>query len=117
MSYHRRPEDSYLDNETEEFDGDNRTDAERLISLIQKASRTPKEDEWVKKLTERMFVATRLPPPIGPQAVAGLGQVAGAYRAIGADAEAVALWVRLSDVATAIGDRDLYYHAMEEIAK
>jgi len=115
MAYVKRYEDSYLDEEDDEFDGDGKTDAERLIALIQKDTRSQKEDERVKKLTERLFNGAKLPGPPGETAILGLGLVADAYVAQGNNDTALALWARLAEAATAIGDKDLYYQAMDEI--
>ena len=115
MGYHKRYEDSYLDEEDEEFAGDDRTDGEKLIALIQKPSRTPKEEERIKKLTERLCVGAKLPGPPGEQAILGLGLVADAYAAVPLPDVAIALWLRISEIATAIGNKNLYYRAMDKI--
>ena len=117
MSYRKRYEDSYLDDEDEDFDGTDRTDAERIVALLEKSARTPQEDARITKLTERLFVGAKLPGPPGEQAVFGLGMVAKAYAGLGIPDTATALWARISDTAEAIGNRELYYRAMDELAE
>ncbi len=113
MSYHKRYEDSYLDEEDEEFDGSDKTDAERIIGLLEKAERTPKEDERIKKLIERLFVGAKLPAAPGEQAIYGIGMVANAYADLGQGETALALFARLSDIAELTGNRELYYKTTE----
>lgn len=115
MAYRKKYEDSYLDDEDEEFEGDERSDTEKLIDLIQRPSRTPKQEEWVKKLTERLFEGAKLPKPLGEIAQQGLQLAATTYSDLGQTEKALALWARISDVATLIGDRELYYKAMDQI--
>ena len=116
MAYRKKYEDTYLDDEIDEFDGDNKTDAEKVITLIKRPALTPKDEELVKKLTERMFVGAKLPGPPGVGAIAGLQQVAMAYADLSAFETAAALWERIADVAGEIGNKDLYYHAMDEMS-
>lgn len=116
MTYRKRYEDNYLDDEKEEFEGDNRTDAEKLVGLITKPERTPKDEEWVKKLTERLFVGAKLPGPPGEAAVLGLPLVGSAYFEIGDTPSAIAHWIRISETAAEIGNKDLYYRAMDEVS-
>ncbi len=116
MGYRKRYEDSYLDDEEEEFDGTDRTDAERIISLLQKHTLDQKQSERLKKLTERLFVGAELPGPPGALAIEGLAQVCNAYKEKGDIQTATALWFRISEVATKIGRSDLYYTALDEIA-
>jgi hypothetical protein len=116
MTYRKRYEDSYLDDEDEEIDGDERTDAERIVALLEKPDRTPKEDARITKLLERLYVGAKLPGPPGENAIYGIEVVAGAYAALGAPDTATGLWERLGDVAGNIGRSDLYYKAMDAIA-
>ncbi len=117
MAYRKGYEDSYLDEEDEEFDGSDKTDAERIVALLEKPSRTAKEEERIKKLTERLFAGAKLPGPPGEQAVYGLEMVASAYHDLGSQPKAAELWVRISDTATLIGNKELYYKAMEKIGE
>ncbi len=54
MSYHKRYEDSYLDDEDEDLD-DGKTDEQRLTALVEKNPRTAKEDERLKKIAGRLL--------------------------------------------------------------
>ncbi len=54
MSYHKRYEDSYLDDEDEDL-ADGRTDEERLEILTKKNPRTPKESLQLKKVAARLL--------------------------------------------------------------
>jgi hypothetical protein len=117
MSYRKRYEDSYLDDEDEADDGLEKTDAERIIALLEKPSRTPLEEERIQKLTERLFTGAKLPGPPGEIAVYGLEMVAGAYKSLGATETAIAIWARLSDIAQIIGNGALYYKAMDAITE
>ena len=116
MTYRKRYEDSYLDEEDEEFDGNGKTDGERLEILIRKDDRTEKEDAFIKKLTERLFTGARLPPPPGTLAIEGLKGAARAYGERGDAQSALELWGRLAELGAQIGNRELYYAATEEIA-
>ncbi len=53
MSYHKRYEDSYLDEDDEDFDGT--TDEERLENLLKKDPRTQKDTENLKKVANRLL--------------------------------------------------------------
>lgn len=117
MGYRKRFEDSYLDEEDEEFDGTDRTDAERIIALLEKPVRTPQKDARTKKLTERLFVGAKLPGPPGEQAVYGLRMVAKAYADLSLVDDSAAFWARISDTAGVIGDKNLYYEAMDAMAE
>ncbi len=77
MGYRQRYEDSYLDEVDEEFEGDERSDAQKLIDLIKKTVRTEKEDIRIKKLTERLIVGAKLPGPPGEKAIASIGDTVG----------------------------------------
>jgi hypothetical protein len=75
MSYHKRYEDSYLDDE--DFELEKSTDIEKILSFIEKAALIPEDAERIKRL--------------------------------------LALWGRLSEIAEAKGDRDLYYRSLDEM--
>ena len=117
MAYRRGYEDSYLDQEDEEFDGSDKTDAERIIELLEKPVRTAAEDKRIQKLTERLFTGAKLPGPPGEQAVYGIGMVAKAYVDLGMADKAALLWGRLSDIAEITGNRELYYKTMDAMAE
>lgn len=117
MAYQKKYEDTYLDKDDEEFTGDDKTDAERIVALLEKPSRSPKEEVLVQQLTERLFVAAQLPGTPGEQAVFGLELVANAYKDLGLVDTATALWAQLSDVAGVIGNKELYYKAMDAITE
>lgn len=115
MGYHKRYEDSYLDEEEEEFSGDDMTDGEKLALLIQRPNRTLKDEALVQKLTERLFNGAKLPAPVGELAVQGIQAAADAYVSVNAYEKAAALWFRLSEIASAMGNGALYYRAMDEM--
>lgn len=115
MAYRKRYEDSYLDEEDEEFAGDERTDGEKLVELIQKPLLSEKEEARKKRLTERLFMGARMPSTPGALAVADIALVAEAYVTLGNNDAAVEMWSRLSEIAEANGDRDLYYRALDEM--
>ncbi len=117
MSYHKRYEDSYLDEEEEEFAGDDMTDAQKLITLLQRENRSQKDTALLQKLTERLFAGVKMPNPIGAKAVEGIGLVATAYAQLGARNSAIMLLERLSDTATSVGNKDMYYQAMDMITE
>ena len=54
MSYNKRYEDSYLD-EDDEDEADGRTDEERLAALLQKYPRTEKENDRLTKIADRLL--------------------------------------------------------------
>lgn len=116
MGYRKRYEDSYLDDEEEEFDGSDKTDAERIIELLQKDTLDQKQSERLRKLTERLFVGAELPGPPGALALEGLAEVCNAYKEKGDIKTATAFWFRISEVATKIRNSELYYKALDEIA-
>lgn len=115
MAYQKRYEDSYLDKDEEEIPGDDRTDGEKIAALIQDPQLTEKEKDRVKRLTERLFMAARMPSTPGALAVVDIAHIAEAYAALGVASVSVGLWSRLSDIAEANGDRELYFRCMEEI--
>lgn len=53
MSYHKRYEDSYLDEDDEDFDGT--TDEMRLENLLKKNPRTEKDTVNLKKVANRLI--------------------------------------------------------------
>lgn len=116
MSYHKRYEDSYLDEEDEEFAGNDMTDGEKITTLLQRENRSQKDAALIQKLTERLFAGVTLPNPVGGGAVAGINLVAKTYASLGDPTSAVMLLERLSDTATVMGNKDLYYQAMDAIA-
>lgn len=115
MAYRKRYEDSYLDQEDEEFEGDDRTDGQKLAELILRPSLTEKEEARKKRLTERLFMGARMPSTPGAVAVADIALVAETYLSLGNNDAAVDLWSRLSEIAEVNGDRDLYYRALDEM--
>jgi hypothetical protein len=117
MSYHKRYEDSYLDDEDEEFAGDDMTDGQKIVTLLQRENRSQKDDAFIAKLTERLFAGVKMPNPIGVNAVEGISLVATTYAGLGARNSAVALLERLSDTATSTGNKDMYYKAMDMITE
>lgn len=116
MGYRKRYEDSYLDDEDDEFDGDDKTDGERIVALLMKPSRTEKEEARIKKLTERLFVGTHLPGIPGSQAFLGLSMAADAYRDLGHTEIATQLWARILEVSEAVGNQEYYYKALDEMS-
>lgn len=117
MGYRKKFEDSYLDEEPEEFDGNDTTDAERYIRLYQKNPRTGEENSKLEKLMERMFLQAKLPGIPGREAKDGLILIARKQKEIGMTADSVVLLSRLSDLASLIGDKDLYYQSMDEMSE
>lgn len=115
MVYRKGYEDSYLDEEVDEFDGSNKTDAEKIVALLERNPRTQKDEALITKLTERLFAAARMPGIPGGQALFGIELVAKAYADLGLGETASALWERVSDLAGAIGNSVLYYKAMDEL--
>ncbi len=113
MGYRGRYEDSYLDDEEDDADG--KTEVERIVALLEKAARTETEETQLGKLTERLFGAVRMGGAARKNAVEGIGTVADAYAALGMAEPAIALWARLSDIAEDVGDRELYYKAVDEM--
>ncbi len=116
MGYRKRYEDSYLDDEDEELDGDDKTDGERIVALLQKQTRTEKEEARILKLTERLFVGARLPGIPGGQAFLGLAMVADVYRDLGHTEAATKLWARILELAEAVGNQEFYYKALDEMS-
>lgn len=53
MSYRKHYEDSYLDEDDEDFDGT--TDEERLENLLNKNPRTQKDNDNLKKVATRLL--------------------------------------------------------------
>jgi|GEM_PF-3911727 len=116
MGYHKRFEDSYLDDDGDELDGDAASDGEKLLALIGKPERTEKETARIQKLIERMLRSVQMPDPLRSQAIEGLETAAHAYKGIGAPEQALELWALLADVAGIIGDKNLYYRATDEMS-
>lgn len=115
MGYRKRYEDSYLDEEENELEDVSKTDAERIIGLLQKESRTLPEEEKIKLLTDRLLMGARMPGDSGKSAVEELIQIAKTYGELGAPDISITLWSQISDIAGVIGNRDLYYRCMEEM--
>lgn len=116
MAYTRRYEDSYLDNEEDEFDGKNTRDAERVVALIQKGEGRSDEDQaLIEKLTGRLTLGARMPGAPGSEALEGLQLIAEAYAAEGMPTESAETWAVLIEIAEALGNRDLYYYAIEKM--
>ena len=115
MAYRKRYEDSYLDEDEKDTDELGKTDAERIVALLNKPSRTLKEEEKIKLLTTRLLVGAKMPGEVGENAVSELAAVAKTYAELGAVDTAVDLWSQISDIAGLIGNKELYYQAMEEM--
>ena len=84
MSYRKRYEDSYLDDEDEDFDP-SVAPVDRLILLIQKKEKTERDRTNILKYTQQV---------------------------VGAEP-----WARVAEVAEAVGDRDMYYVAIDKMAE
>lgn len=117
MGYRKKYEDSYLDEEEEEFDGSDLSDGQKLVRLIQKEERTDVQRELLVKLTNRLVEGAKLPGIPGAQAVDGIGMAVGAYVGVGSPEKAVELSTRLMAVAEAMGNRDLYYKASDMLGE
>ncbi len=113
MGYHKRYEDSYLDEEDDGVEG--QTDAERLVSVIGKPDRTEADMSRMEKLSHRLVMAAGMPGALGAQAVSGIAHAAQAYADAGDVAAAAALWARVADTAEQSGNRELYYRAVDEL--
>ena len=117
MSYKKRYEDSYLDEEDEDFEGSSSmTDTDKLVHLILKRQPTDKEVRLIEKLTMRLVNYTKMPGEIGKSAINGLGLATEAYNAEGRLEEASRIWAMLLDVAEATGNQELYYRASDGLA-
>ena len=116
MAYQKRYEDSYLDEEDEEFIGNGLQDGDRLVLLIQKPNKTEKEIAFTKKITDRLTTWAKMPGSAGKEAVNGIIQAAEAYDELGQNEKAIEMWARLVDVSETLGNRDLYYTATERMA-
>ena len=117
MGYRKKFEDSYLDDEVEEFEGSDITDADRYIKILQKPELSSNDTDRLEALRERMLLQAKLPGIPGTVAKGGLITVARAYKGLGQLQNAVDLLVKVSDVATEIGDKDLYYQSMDEMSE
>ena len=117
MSYKKRYEDSYLDEEDEDFEGSGTmSDTDKLVHLILKQAPTDKEVRLIEKLTMRLVGYARMPGAIGKDAVNGLGLATEAYNAENRLEEASRIWAMLLDVAEQTGDQELYYRASDGLA-
>jgi hypothetical protein len=117
MSYKKRYEDSYLDEEDEDFEGSaSMSDTDKLVHLILKKQPTDKEIRLIEKLTMRLVNGAKMPGALGESAVNGLGLATEAYNAEGRLEEASRIWAMLLDVAETTGNRDLYYRASDGLA-
>lgn len=115
MGYRKKFEDSYLDDESEEFDGNDTTDAERYIKILSKEVKTGEDLDRMERLKERMFLQAKLPGVPGSIAKDGIIKVSHALIEVGKRADGIDLLTKLSDLATEIGDRDLYYLALDSM--
>lgn len=113
MAYRKRYEDSYLDDEDEEFDGDGISDGERLAVLIKKETKTDKDTALIEKLTSRIMTGSRMPAGPGAHAKEGLLLVANTYKDIDDEEGAIRIWTHLLTLAEETGDRELYYKAID----
>ncbi len=116
MVYRKKYEDSYLDNEDEDFDGDGISDGEKLATLILKKDKSEKEIALIAKITQRLFIGSRMPAGPGARAIQGLITVAQAYTSIEDEKNSTEIWTHLLDVAETTGNKDLYYTAMDGLA-
>ena len=116
MGYQKRYEDSYLDEEEDDFDGAGFSDSARLVLLIRKPGRSEKENAFLKKLTDRLTKAAMIADVPGKDAIEGLTTAAEVYFEIGQNEKSIETWARLVDIGEAIGDKDLYYLAVERMA-
>ncbi len=117
MAYHKRYEDSYLDQEEEQFDGKNLKDSEKVVYLIQKFEQTEKDTALIAKLTDRITMGAQMPGPMGAEALEGLQLIAEAYAAKNMPTQAIETWARLAEVAENLGKQELYYYATEKMAE
>lgn len=115
MAYRKKFEDSYLDEEPEEFDGKNLSDAQKVVLLIQKAEHTERDVAFIKKLTNRLELGAQMPGPMGTEALEGLQLIAEAYAAEEMDTEATETWARLVEVAQLVANKELYYYATDKM--
>jgi hypothetical protein len=115
MGYHKKFEDSYLDEEVDDFDGAGFSDGARLVLLIRKQNHTDREKVFLQKLTDKITTAAKIPGVSGSEAVDSLVNVAEAYYEIGQTEKALHMWARLIDIAEIIGNRDLYYKAIDRM--
>lgn len=117
MAYHKRYEDSYLDQEEEQFDGKNLKDSEKVVYLIQKFERTEKDTALMAKLTDRITLGAQMPGPMGKEAMEGLQLIAEAYTAESMPKQAIETWARLAEVAENLGNQELYYYATDKMTE
>ena len=115
MAYRKRYEDSYLDEDEKDTDELSKTDAERIVALLNKPSRTLNEEEKIKLLTNRLLGGAKMPGEVGENAISELAAVAKTYAELGAVDTAVDLWAQISDIAGLIGNKELYYQAMDQM--
>ena len=116
MGYRKRYEDSYLDEDEKDTDELGKTDSERIAELLRKPSRTLKEEEKIKLLTDRLLNGAKMPGQVGEDASIEIVSVAKTYADLGAVDLAVTLWEQISDIAGLTGNKELYYRSMDEIA-
>ena len=117
MGYRKRYEDSYLDDDEKDTDEIGKTDSERIIALLEKSSRNITEEERIKRLTDRLLEGAKVPGPSGVQAIGELTQIARKYTELGGVDSGMSIWLQISDIAGLVGNKELYYQAMEEITK
>lgn len=116
MAYMRKFEDSNLDKEPEEFDGKNLKDSEKIVILIQKTNRTESDVQMIQKLTDRITFGAQISGPMGQEALEGLQLVAEAYAAEGMETESTETWARIMELSDTLGNKDLYYYAMDKMS-
>lgn len=117
MAYQKRYEDSYLDEEEDDFDGAGFSDGARLVLLIKKTNLSQKEEVFLMKLTDRLTKTAMMPGTVGKEAIEGLVTSAEAYFDVGQKDMAIETWARLLDIAENIGNKDLYYKATDRMAE
>ena len=75
-----------------------------------------KENNFVKKLSDRLTNWAKMPGAVGKNAVDGLIKSAEACVESGQNEKAIELWARLVDVSEALGNKELYYMATDRMA-
>ncbi len=117
MGYRKKFEDSYLDDEVDEFEGNDTTDAERYLRLFLKEIKSGEDLDKLEKIKTRMYLQAKLPGIPGVTAKEGIIIVSRQMKEIGKNAEAIEWLTKLQDLATEIGDKELYYQSMDEMSE
>ncbi len=109
MGYRKRFEDSYLDEESEEFEA-SESDISKLLKYISEGNVAESE-----KLLIRFYNYSVMPGEPGRRALAGLERVAVAYQDMGNMEKGAEVWTKLLELAEQKGDKHLYFRAMENL--